>query len=50
MFDASHLPYNLDRDNTTDPSLEEMTEAAIKVLQKGDEGFFLFVEGGRIDW
>lgn len=43
------MHYNLDRDPTDDPSLEEMTEAAIKVLNKGDQGFFLFVEGGRID-
>lgn len=43
------MKYNLDRDVDNEPSLEEMTEAAIKILQHGDEGFFLFVEGGRID-
>ena len=26
-----------------------MTVAAIKILQKEEKGFFLFVEGGRID-
>ncbi|GBP02993.1 Alkaline phosphatase, placental type, partial [Eumeta japonica] len=26
-----------------------MTESAIKILQKNDRGFFLFVEGARID-
>ncbi|XP_057666738.1 uncharacterized protein LOC130900250 [Diorhabda carinulata] len=49
LFDSNHMAYNLERDNKTDPSLEEMTEAAIKVLQKGPEGYFLFVEGGKID-
>ena len=28
-----------------EPSLEEMVESAIKILQKGPDGFFLFVEG-----
>ncbi|XP_074039693.1 membrane-bound alkaline phosphatase-like [Leptinotarsa decemlineata] len=49
LFESSHMHYNLDRNKDTDPSLEEMTEAAIKVLSRGDQGFFLFVEGGRID-
>jgi alkaline phosphatase len=26
-----------------------MVEVAIKMLQKGDNGFFLMVEGGKID-
>ena len=29
------------------PSLSEMTEKAIKILQNGDNGYFLFVEGKR---
>lgn len=49
LFASSHMPYNLDRDEEKQPSLAEMTEAAINVLQKGNEGFFLFVEGGHID-
>ncbi len=32
-----------------EPSLKEMTEVAIKVLKKNEKGFFLLVEGGRID-
>ncbi|KAK7075978.1 hypothetical protein SK128_006301, partial [Halocaridina rubra] len=32
-----------------DPSLAEMTKAAIEILQKNEQGFFLLVEGGRID-
>eukprot|EP00057_Strongylocentrotus_purpuratus_P020470 XP_011674944.1 PREDICTED: intestinal-type alkaline phosphatase 1-like [Strongylocentrotus purpuratus] len=32
-----------------DPSLADMTEKAIRILQKEEKGFFLAVEGGRID-
>lgn len=49
LFESSHCEYNLERDKTTEPSLAEMTEAAIRVLDQGNNGFFLFVEGGRID-
>lgn len=50
LFDPSHLQYNLDKTAQTDqPSLAEMTEAAIKMLQKDRNGYFVFIEGGRID-
>lgn len=49
----SHLEYDLDRARTapTQPSLAEMTAKSIDLLQaqSGDNGFFLMVEGGRID-
>lgn len=32
------------------PSLTEMTSKALSVLEKDDDGFFLMVEGGQIDW
>ncbi|MGB6894560.1 MAG: alkaline phosphatase [Dehalococcoidia bacterium] len=32
------------------PSLPEMTAKAIAILSKNEEGFFLMVEGGQIDW
>lgn len=48
LFESSHCNYNLERDEE-DPSFTEMVEAAIKVLSKGNEGFFLLAEGGRID-
>ncbi|KAK0080391.1 hypothetical protein PV326_008192, partial [Microctonus aethiopoides] len=49
LFDPSHLPYHLETNSEIKPSLEEMTEAAIKILRKNNDGFILFVEGGRID-
>lgn len=39
------MSYELDRDVDKEPSLEEMTEKAIDLLDKGDNGFYLFVEG-----
>lgn len=49
LFESSHCEYNLERDEETEPTLAEMTEAAIKILKEGNNGYFLFVEGGRID-
>ncbi|CAM9754284.1 unnamed protein product [Bubo scandiacus] len=43
------MVYELDRNNETDPSLTEMVAVAIRMLQKNPRGFFLLVEGGRID-
>lgn len=51
--DSGHLDYYLDRANDADnaqPGLPQMTETAIDLLERrSDEGFFLMVEGGRID-
>ena len=55
LFEPSHMQYEADRavDPAGEPSLTEMTEKAIAVLQqdaKGSaKGYFLHVEGGRID-
>ncbi|HHJ4202582.1 MULTISPECIES: alkaline phosphatase [Aeromonas] len=49
----SHLDYELDRvakgAANTQPSLSEMTAKAIDLLSKNSQGYFLMVEGGRID-
>lgn len=39
------MQYELNRNSTTDPSLSEMVEIAIKILSKNPKGFFLLVEG-----
>lgn len=51
LFNGDHLSYEYDRvaDKEDEPSLAEMTRAAINVLKRGDKGFVLVVEGGRID-
>jgi alkaline phosphatase len=49
LFTSSHMSYEADRDDNEEPSLAEMTETALEVLKKDQDGFFLMVEGGRID-
>ena len=44
-----HMSYNLDRDPTKEPSLAQMTVKSLDILSKNTNGFFLMVEGGRID-
>jgi len=51
LFEPDHMNYEHDRkaDRAGEPSLAEMTRAAITVLRQNPKGFFLVVEGGRID-
>ncbi|MFN3960072.1 MAG: alkaline phosphatase [Parvularculaceae bacterium] len=51
LFEPSHMQYEADRanDRAGEPSLAEMTAKAISVLRQDKDGFFLMVEGGRID-
>lgn len=49
LFHSSHMNYNLDADHEKEPTVAEMTVAAIQILQKKENGFVLFVEGGLID-
>jgi alkaline phosphatase len=52
LFDPSHMEYEADRvarDVGGEPSLSEMTTAALRILTRAPRGFVLVVEGGRID-
>jgi alkaline phosphatase len=55
LFADGDIPYEIDRRNENDkyPSLHEMAEAAMKALSEAtrdsDKGFFLMIEGSRID-
>ncbi|XP_061939130.1 alkaline phosphatase-like isoform X4 [Apis cerana] len=51
LFSYSHMDFDVDRNTngSGDPSLAEMTIKALRILAKNPEGYFLFVEGGRID-
>jgi alkaline phosphatase len=48
LFDAEHLPDVEDRPSTV-PSLADMTTKAIDLLSADRDGYFLMVEGGKID-
>lgn len=47
LFEASHMMYEADR--IDEPSLADMSEAAIAALSTDEDGFFLQVEAGRVD-
>lgn len=51
-FAPSALAYDFDRKaiSNNEPSLAEMTNKAIDTLSKNEKGFFLFVEGSKVDW
>ncbi|CAN9250842.1 unnamed protein product [Alternaria alternata] len=55
LFAETDIPYEIDRRNENDiyPSLHEMAETAMKALsdatRDSDKGFFLMIEGSRID-
>ncbi len=48
FFSSSHMAYEEDRTNE-EPSLADMSEAALAILQKNKQGYFLTIEAGRID-
>lgn len=50
LFCPRDMPYDIDRDPAKIPSLEEMTSKAIEKLSKDEHGFFLMVEGSKVDW
>jgi len=50
LFGDEEMQYDLDRDPNIEPSLAEMTAKAIKILSNSSKGFFLMVEGSKVDW
>lgn len=49
LFEMAGLPYEIDRNPDEQPSLAELTRTALDLLEGDPEGFFLMVEGSRID-
>ena len=50
LFGERALPYDIDRNPDKVPSLAEMTDKALQLLSKHENGFFLMVEGSQVDW
>lgn len=52
MFAEGAMAYDIDRAENapTEPSLAEMTEKALQLLSQNEKGFFLMVEGSKVDW
>ncbi|XP_023174585.2 alkaline phosphatase, tissue-nonspecific isozyme [Drosophila hydei] len=48
VFSDSHMAYHLAA-SREQPRLRDMTEAAIQRLEQAPQGYFVFIEGGRID-
>ncbi len=51
LFASDHMQFEADRaeDTAGEPSLAQMTRLAIAILSRNANGYFLLVEGGRID-
>jgi alkaline phosphatase len=50
LFSASHMTFIAERvEPTREPTIQEMTAAAIDFLEAAGAGYYLLVEGGRID-
>jgi alkaline phosphatase len=51
LFEPDHMQYEADRprDRAGEPSLADLTRAAITRLRRDPQGYVLLVEGGRID-
>jgi alkaline phosphatase len=51
LFEPSHMQYDLDRakDGRGEPTIAEMTKAAITRLSRNPKGYVMMVEGGRVD-
>lgn len=52
MFAAGAMAYEMDREQlaNSEPSLWSMTKKAIELLNQNEKGFFLMVEGSKVDW
>lgn len=49
LFTNGYMNYEQDRNIAIEPSILEMTSKSLELLSQDPDGFFLIVEGGRID-
>ncbi|WP_277466614.1 alkaline phosphatase [Parabacteroides sp. PF5-6] len=50
LYGDREMAYDIDRNPDEQPSIEEMTRQAIEKLSRNENGFFLMVEGSKVDW
>lgn len=50
LFAPESLKNEMDRDPQAQPTLAEMTQKGIELLSKNENGFFMMVEGSKVDW
>ncbi|WP_375686980.1 alkaline phosphatase [Pseudooceanicola sp. LIPI14-2-Ac024] len=49
LFNDSHMEYEADRADDDEPSLADLTRAAIEYLSQNENGYYLEIEAGRVD-
>lgn len=49
LFSEGYMNYESARPGSGQPSLTDMTNKALDILSEDEDGFFLMIEGGRID-
>ena len=50
LFASGHMTYMAERvPDSTEPTLTQMATTAVRLLEADNDGYFLLVEGGRID-
>ncbi|XP_052840967.1 LOW QUALITY PROTEIN: membrane-bound alkaline phosphatase [Drosophila gunungcola] len=50
LFQSKVMDFHMDADANYQPTLSELTEVAIKKLSQNENGYFVFIEGGLIDY
>lgn len=50
LYRPSSIEYYLESDHKDVPSLAESTQKALEILSQNPNGFFLMVEGSKVDW
>lgn len=50
LFAPESLSNDIDRDSIQQPTLSQITAKGIELLSKNQNGFFMMVEGSKVDW